>query len=153
MPSVPPVCLMVSERQGVTGRKDDHSFDSTKLDKRSTRRDDPAAARTSVSVKQATKCSVTETRCSTGTTQKDQLLLIGLPPPVLRADPKKKVHAVDLMQIPCSQVNTYSASSPAASPSPNGLMPCVLGISHKEPSTLLDVVAGRVITFIDGDQP
>lgn len=151
MPSDPPVCLTVSEHQGVTVRKDDLGFDSTKPDKRSTRRDDPTAMRRSSSVKQATKCSVTENSCSLGTTLKDQFFLIGLPPPVVKADPNKKVQTVDHnMQIQCSQVNTYSTgiknSAPAASPILNGLIPAVLCVSQELPSTPLDVIAGRVIT-------
>lgn len=132
-------------------RKDNLRFDSTKPDKRSTRREDPTAMGRSSSVKQAAKCSVTENSCSPGTTLKNQLFLLGLPPPVVKADPNKKVQILDHnMQIQCSQVNTYSTgiknSPPAASPILNGSIPLVLCVSQEGPSTSLDVVAGRVIT-------
>lgn len=146
LPSVPPVCLTVSEHQGVTVRKEDRNFDNTRL---GIRRDDAASMRRSSSVKQATKCSVTENGFSTASTSKDQLLLIGLPPPVIRADPNKKVQTVDHnIHTQCSQVNTYSTginnSPPAASPIPNE--PSVVGLSQEEPSTSLIVEAGRVLT-------
>lgn len=147
MPSVPPVCLTVSEHQGVTVRKEDLNLDSTKLDKRSTRRDDAASMRRSSSVKQATKCSVTENGCSNGTSLKDPFLLIGLPPPVVRADPNKNVQTVD--HSIRTQVNSYStgihSSPPAASPIPEGPVSCVVGLSQEEPSTSLVIGAGRVI--------
>ncbi|TNN04444.1 hypothetical protein fugu_001473 [Takifugu bimaculatus] len=146
LPSVPPVCLTVSEHQGGTVRKEDLHFDSTKLDKRSTRRDDAASMRKSSSVKQATKCSVTENGCSNGTTLKDPFLLIGLPPPVVRADPNKNVQTVDhSIHTECTQVNPYSHgihnSPPAASPIPEGPVSCVVGLSQEEPSTSLVIRA------------
>lgn len=150
MPSDPPVCLTVSEQQGVAVRKDGLRFDSTKADKRSTR-DDPTAMRGSSSVKKATKCSVPESSGSPGPALKDQFFLMGLPPPVVKADPNEKVQTLDHdMQIRRSQVNTYSAgiknSPPAGNAIPNGSIPLVLCVSQEGSSTSRDGIAGRVIT-------
>lgn len=135
MPPVPSLCLTTPNHQGATTRKDDQNFDSTKLEKSGTKRDDTVATRRSGSVKQATKCSITE-KSSSAETLKDQFLLIGLPPPVVRADPIKKVQAVDRnMQIQCSQVNAYGTGIRSSPPS----------ISQEEPSTSLEVKAGKVI--------
>lgn len=144
------MCLTVSEHKGVTVRKEDFIIDSTKLDKRSTRRDDAASMRRNSSVKQATKCGVTENGCSNGTTLKDQFLLIGLPPPVVRADPNKNVQTIDnSILTECTQVSSDSAgihnSPPPASPIPEGQVSCVVGLNQEEPSTSLVIRAGRVI--------
>ncbi|CAG08203.1 unnamed protein product [Tetraodon nigroviridis] len=141
----PPACLTAAEHQAATARKDGLGFDGTKPDKRSTRRDDPTAARRSSSVKQATKCSAAENGCSPGTTLKDQFLLIGLPPPVVKADPNKKVQTADHnMQTQCSHVDTFPTdvqSLPAESPIPNRSFPLVLRVSQEGPSTSLDIKA------------
>lgn len=102
-------------------------------------------------MKQPTKCNVTENNCSSLTTLKDQFVLVGLPPPVVKADSNKKVQVLDHnMQIQCSQVNTYSSavknSPPAASPIQNGSIPVVLCVSQEGPSPSLDVIAGRLMT-------
>lgn len=132
MPPVPSVCLTTPNHQGATTRKDGQNFDSTKLEKSSTKRDDTSASR-SGPVKQAAKCSITEKNRSA-----DQFLLIGLPPPVVRADPVKKVQAVDHnMQIQCSQVNVYATGIKSSPPS----------VSQEEPSASLEVNAGKVITL------
>lgn len=146
LPSDPPVYLTVSEQQGVTVRKDDLMFDSAKPVKSSTRRDDPTAARRSSSLKQATKCSAAENGCPPGATFNDQFFLIGLPPPVVKADPNKKVQTVSqTMQTQCSQVNSCST---AATPILNGSIPFVLCGSQEGPSSSLNVMAGSVITAV-----
>lgn len=146
LPSDPPVCLTVSEHQGVTVRKDDLTFDDAKPVQSSTRRDDPAAARRSSSVKQATKCSAAENGSPPGATFNDQFFLIGLPPPVVKADPNKKAQTVSqTMQTQCSHANSCSTAATAIL---NGSIPVVLCGSQEGPSSSLDVMAGSVLTAV-----
>lgn len=127
-------------------RKDDLTLDGAKPVKSSTRRDDPTAARRSGSVKQATKCSAAENGCPPGATFNDQFFLIGLPPPVVKADPNKKAQTVSqTVQTQCSQVNSCSTAATAIL---NGSIPVELCGSQEGPSSSLDVTAGSVITAV-----
>lgn len=139
------MCLTVSEHRAA-----ELGFGSAKPDERSPRGDDPTAGRRSSLVKQAAKCGVAESSCSPGTTLKDQLFLIGLPPPVVKVDPNGRVHTADRnLQARRSHLSTSPADvrgPPAARPVLTGPIPLVLRVSPERPSTSLGVNTGRLIT-------
>lgn len=119
--------------------KDASSFDSTKVAIKSTTRE-PTTARRSHSAKPATKCSQTQSSCTTVAALNNQLLVRGGPPAVVAAASNSKPHKIASLDInkqapesqcpPGSTVSTCRrVSPPAASPFPNGPMPTVFSAS------------------------
>lgn len=128
-------------------KMDVSSFDSTKVEKRSTTRESTTAARRSHLTKPATKCS---NSCVTVTALNDQLEVRGGPPAMLPTATNSKPQTINLNVLSrCAQGNTLIThgknSPPATSPIPNRPVPSVLsvGATLEKPPKPLDATAGN----------
>ncbi|CAJ1079024.1 tubulin polyglutamylase TTLL4 isoform X1 [Xyrichtys novacula] len=155
LPSVPPLCLTLSEHQGAPSGKDASSFDSTKVETRST-----TATRRIYSAKTARKCIQRPNSSTKMTFFNNQLLVRGGPPPLMTNGKSQTTATLNLnkqaAEGQCRPRSTLSTcrrnSSPAVSPCPNGPTPTVLSASvcatqEKQPtpmdlSTIADVAPG-----------
>ncbi|XP_040913177.1 tubulin polyglutamylase TTLL4 isoform X2 [Toxotes jaculatrix] len=154
LPSVPPLYLTLCEHWGAALGKDASSFDSTKVEIRSTVRQTTATRRCH-SAKQATKCGQRQNSCAITTDLNNQLQVRGGPPVVLAATAKSKAQTLASLdvnkQAPESQYSLGSTLStcrrtcpPEVCPPPNNPMPTVLSASvsatqDQQQPTLQDV--------------
>lgn len=139
-PSVPRLCLTLSNHQGAAFRKDASSLYATKAGIRN------STKRRSNSAKPSTKCSQAQNRRITALN--NLLEVVGFPPPVMATSSNNK------SQIKASQdVNKQAPESqcPAgrtasvSSPLPKGAVPTVLSASAapEEPPAPMDAVPGN----------